>query len=126
MKIMCIEAKFRGWDIGKIQIGSNNRQNELISLRKGKKGDLWFHAQEIAGRHVVLKSSNAFMDDKDIQLAADLASFFSRARGSKLVPVIMVPIENLQRISGALPGTVRHKGGKVLWGKAERAIQSTL
>ncbi len=61
------------------------------------------------------------MDDQDIQLAADLASFFSRARGSKLVPVIMVPIENLQRISGALPGTVRHRGGKVLWGKPERA-----
>ena len=105
----------------KIQIGCNNRQNELISLKQGKKGDLWFHAQEIPGSHIVLKSSNGFVDDKDIQLAADLASFFSRARGSKVVPIIMVPIENLQRISGALPGTVRHRGGKVLWGKAERA-----
>ena len=105
----------------KIQIGTNNRQNEFISLKKGKKGDLWFHAQEIPGSHVVLKSSNGLMDDKDIQLAADLASFFSRARGNKIVPIIMVPIENLQRISGALPGTVRHSGGKVLWGKAERA-----
>ncbi len=105
----------------KIQIGSNNRQNELISLRKGKKGDLWFHAQETPGSHVVLKSSNGLFDEKDIQLAADLASFFSRARANKLVPIIMVPIENLQRISGALPGTVSHRGGKVLWGKAERA-----
>ena len=105
----------------KIQIGRNNRQNELISIRRGKKGDLWFHAQEIPGSHVVLKSSNGLVDEKDIQLAADLASFCSRARGSKLVPIIMVPIENLQRISGALPGTVTHRGGKVLWGKSERA-----
>ncbi|MBW3041493.1 NFACT family protein [Prochlorococcus marinus] len=105
----------------KIQIGSNNRQNEFISLKKRRKGDLWFHAQEIPGSHVVLKSSNGIFDDKDVQLAADLASFFSRARGSKLVPIIMVPIENLQRISGSLPGTVSHRGGKVLWGKAERA-----
>ena len=105
----------------KIQIGSNHRQNELISLKKGKKGDIWFHAQETPGSHVVLKSSNGLVDDNDIQLAADLASFFSRARGNKLVPVIMVPIENLQRISGSLPGTVSHRGGKVLWGKAERA-----
>ena len=105
----------------KIQIGSNNRQNEFISLKKRKKGDLWFHAQETPGSHIVLKSSNGPMDDKDIQLAADMASFFSRARGNKLVPVIMVPIENLQRISGSLPGTVRHRGGKVIWGKAERA-----
>ncbi len=105
----------------KIQIGGNNRQNELISLKKGKKGDLWFHAQEIPGSHVVLKSSDGLIDDKDIQLAADLASFFSRARGSNLVPIIMVPIENLQRLSGSLPGTVSYRGGKVLWGKAERA-----
>ena len=105
----------------RIQIGSNNRQNELISLKQGTKGDLWFHAQEIPGSHIVLKSSNRFVEEKDIQLAADLASFFSRAKGSNLVPVIMAPIENLQRVSGALPGTVRHRGGKLLWGKAERA-----
>jgi len=105
----------------KIQIGTNNRQNELISLRKGKKGDLWFHAQETPGSHVVLKSSNGLFDDKDIELAADLASFFSRARGNKTTPIIMVPIENLQRISGSLPGTVSHRGGKILWGEANRA-----
>tara|TARA_B100000214_G_scaffold374825_1_gene358796 strand:+ start:1069 stop:2778 length:1710 start_codon:yes stop_codon:yes gene_type:complete len=104
----------------KIQIGGNNRQNELISLKKGKKGDIWFHAQESPGSHVVLKSSNGLVNEKDIQLAADLASFFSRARGNKRVPVIMVPIENLQRISGSLPGSVSHRGGKVLWGEAER------
>ena len=107
----------------KIQIGGNNRQNELISLRKGRKGDLWFHAQEAPGSHVVLKSSNGLVDEKDIQLAADLASFFSRARGNKLTPVNMVPIENLKRLSGSLPGTVSHRGGKVLWGKAERAAK---
>jgi predicted ribosome quality control (RQC) complex YloA/Tae2 family protein len=107
----------------KIQIGANNRQNELISLKKGKKGDLWFHAQEIPGSHVVLKSSDGLVDEADIQLAADLASFFSRARGNKLTPVNMVPIENLKRLSGSLPGTVSHRGGKVLWGKAERAAK---
>ena len=107
----------------KIQIGGNNKQNELISLKKGKKGDLWFHAQEIPGSHVVLKSSDGLVDETDIQLAADLASFFSRARGNKLTPIIMVPIENLQRLSGSLPGTVSHRGGKVLWGKAERAAK---
>ena len=107
----------------KIQIGGNHKQNELISLKKGRKGDLWFHAQEIPGSHIVLKASNGLADDQDIQLAADLASFFSRARGSKLVAIVMVPIENLRRISGSVPGTVSHRGGKVLWGKAERAAK---
>ncbi len=104
-----------------IQIGRNHCQNELISLKKGRKGDLWFHAQESPGSHIVLKSSNGIAEEQDIQLAADMASLFSRARGNKVTPVIMVPIENLQRISGALPGTVRHRGGKVVWGESDRA-----
>ena len=120
---MCIRDRIQSPSGLKIQIGGNNRQNELISLKKGKKGDLWFHAQEIPGSHVVLKSSDGLVDETDIQLAADLASFFSRARGNKLTPVNMVPIENLKRLSGSLPGTVSHRGGKVLWGKAERAAK---
>ncbi len=106
-----------------IQIGRNHKQNELISLRLAKKGDLWFHAQECPGSHVVLKSSAGLSEDSDIQLAADLAAFFSKAKGNKIVPVIMTSTQNLQRVPGALPGTVRHKDGKVIWGTIERALQ---
>jgi len=42
----------------KLQIGRNMRQNDLISFKFSKKGDLWFHAQESTGSHVVLKSSS--------------------------------------------------------------------
>jgi hypothetical protein len=34
----------------------------------------------------------------------------------------MVPVEDLQRIPGAAPGTVRHRGGEVIWGEPERAL----
>jgi hypothetical protein len=34
----------------------------------------------------------------------------------------MVPVEELQRIAGAAPGTVRHRGGTVMWGFPERAL----
>ena len=33
----------------------------------------------------------------------------------------MVPTEELQRIAGAGPGTVRHRGGALLWGEPARA-----
>jgi len=36
--------------------------------------------------------------------------------------VVMVPTEDLQRIPGAAPGTVRHRGGTVLWGEPQRAL----
>ena len=45
---------------------------------------------------------------------------FSRARGNARVPVLMVPVEQLQRLPGAGPGTVRHRGGTVRWGEPAR------
>jgi predicted ribosome quality control (RQC) complex YloA/Tae2 family protein len=105
-----------------LQVGRNHRQNEWIALRQARRGDLWFHAQELPGSHVVLKTSEGPADDSDLQIAADLAAHFSRGRGSGRVPVVMAPVEDLQRIPGAAPGTVRHRGGAVLWGEPERAL----
>ena len=105
-----------------IQIGRNHRQNEWIAFRQARRGDLWFHAQELPGSHVVLKSSERPASDADLQAAADLAAHYSRGRGNRRVPVVMVPSEELQRIPGAAPGTVRHRGGSVLWGEPQRAL----
>ncbi|WP_370525881.1 NFACT family protein [Synechococcus sp. CBW1004] len=105
----------------RLQVGRNHRQNEWISLRQARRGDLWFHAQELPGSHVVLKGSEAPPGEADLQAAADLAAHFSRGRGNRRVPVLMVAAETLQRIPGAEPGTVRHRGGEVLWGEPERA-----
>jgi predicted ribosome quality control (RQC) complex YloA/Tae2 family protein len=105
----------------RLQVGRNHRQNEWISLRQARRGDLWFHAQECPGSHVVLKGSEASVGEADLQAAADLAAHFSRARGNSRVAVVMVPCEELQRIAGAVPGTVRHRGGEVLWADPGRA-----
>ena len=106
----------------RLQVGRNHRQNEWISLRQARRGDLWFHAQECPGSHVVLKGSEGLGSDSDLQAAADLAAHFSRARGNQRVAVVMVPCDELQRIAGAGPGTVRHRGGEVLWAEPGRAL----
>ena len=103
-------------------VGRNHRQNDWISFRQARRGDLWFHAQEQPGSHVVLKGSEGEISDADLQTAADLAAHFSRSRGNKKVPVVMVPIEQLQRIPGMGPGLVRHGNGSVLWGEPDRAV----
>ena len=105
----------------RLQVGRNHRQNEWISLRQARRGDLWFHAQELPGSHVVLKASEAAATEADLQAAADLAAHFSRGRGNRRVPVVMVAVEDLQRIPGATAGTVRHRGGTVLWAEPDRA-----
>jgi len=52
-----------------------------------------------------------------------VAAHFSRARDNNRVAVVMVTSESLQRIPGAGPGTVRHRGGDVLWAEPARARQ---
>ena len=104
-----------------IQVGRNHRQNEWISLRQARAGDLWFHAQECPGSHVVLKASEAAAGEPDLQLAADLAAWFSRAKGNRRVPVVMTGVEHLQRIPGTAPGTVRHRQAELIWAEPDRA-----
>ncbi len=104
-----------------IQVGRNHRQNEWISLRQARSGDLWFHAQECPGSHVVLKASAAAAAESDLQLAADLAAWFSRAKGNRHVPVVMTGVEHLQRIPGTAPGTVRHRQAELVWAEPDRA-----
>ncbi len=110
----------------KVQVGRNHRQNDWISLRQARSGDLWFHAQECPGSHVVLKSSNGLAEESDLAMATDLAAYFSRARGNTRVAVVMVPTDQLQRIPGAGLGTVRHGQAEIRWGDPQRAKECLL
>ena len=103
-----------------IQIGRNMRQNDLISFKLSKKGDLWFHAQECPGSHVILKSSSKPANEHDVQLAADIASFFSKAKGNIKVPVNCVKIKDLQKINNSGLGCVSFKNQEIIWGNPTR------
>ncbi len=100
-----------------IQIGRNHRQNELISLKKARKGDIWFHAQECPGSHVVLKASNGNAGDEDLVAGADLAALFSKACKNKKVSVLMVETTHLQKLKGTAPGMVSPRNSSVIWGE---------
>ncbi len=103
-----------------IQIGRNMRQNDLISFKFSKKGDLWFHAQESPGSHVVLKSSSQNPSDEDIQISADLAALFSKAKMNIKVPISLVNIKDLQKINNGGPGCVSFNNVEILWGNPTR------
>jgi len=104
----------------KLQIGRNMRQNDLISFKFSSKGDLWFHAQESPGSHVVLKSSSQTASEEDLQIAADLAALFSKARRNIKVPINLVKIKDLQKITKGGPGCVSFKKGEIIWGNPTR------
>ena len=49
-----------------------------------KKGELWFHAKDIPGSHVVIKDNLNPTDEVKTD-AAELAAYYSKARLSNLV-----------------------------------------
>ncbi len=104
----------------KLQVGRNMRQNDLISFKFSKKGDLWFHAQESPGSHVVLKSSSQAASEQDLQIAADLAALFSKAKRNIKVPINLVKIKDLQKIKNGGPGCVSFKNVEIIWGNPTR------
>ncbi len=104
----------------KLQIGRNMRQNDLISFKFSKKGDLWFHAQESPGSHVVLKSSSQAASEQDLQIAADLAALFSKAKRNIKVPINLVKVKDLQKIKKGGPGCVSFKSVEIIWGNPTR------
>ena len=59
-------------------------------------------------------------DQADLQYAADLAAFYSRANQSEQVPVIYTEPKNVYKPKGAKPGTVVYKQERVIWAQPQR------
>ncbi|MGK7912384.1 MAG: NFACT family protein [Synechococcus sp.] len=114
-----------------IWVGRNNRQNDILTFKLAQTNDWWFHAQEIPGSHVLLRlPPGAVAEDEDMQMAADLAAHFSRARFSEQVPTIYTRPKHVFRLKGAeaKPGMVTYLHQKVWWAQPQRveeAISST-
>ncbi|MEB3227436.1 MAG: NFACT RNA binding domain-containing protein [Synechocystis sp.] len=104
-------------------IGRNNRQNDYLSFRVATDYDLWFHAQEIAGSHLLLRlPPGAIADDADLQCAANWAAYYSRGRESEQVPVVYTQPKYVFKPKGAKPGMVVYQQETVLWGKPQSLI----
>lgn len=77
-------------DGSEILVGKNNEENDYLTFRLARPGDLWFHAQDVPGSHVVLRRKEKKREPSqvDIKEAAQVAAYFSKAREEKKAPVI--------------------------------------
>jgi predicted ribosome quality control (RQC) complex YloA/Tae2 family protein len=110
-----------GWEV---LVGRNNRQNEQLSFRLASDYDLWFHTQEIPGSHVLLRlAAGTKPDPQDLQCAANIAAYYSRAKQSHHVPVVYTQPKHVYKPKGAKPGMVIYKHETILWAEPQTAKQ---
>jgi len=100
--------RFLAADGAEILVGKNARDNDRLTFQVARGQDLWLHARDVPGSHVILRpltpgappSSEALLD------AALLAAWHSNARGDTVIDVMWTPRKHVRKVRGAPPGLV--------------------
>ena len=96
--------KRNGYDIF---VGRNARNNDELSFRFAHKEDLWLHAKDVAGSHVVIRQrAGQNVPLAVLEYAAQLAAFYSKRKNDTLVPVLYTPRKYVRKRKGDPPGMV--------------------
>jgi predicted ribosome quality control (RQC) complex YloA/Tae2 family protein len=85
-----------------VYAGKTADANHYIYTRKLTENDLWFHAKDIPGSHVVLKLTNNKQKAEDfaITIAAEIAAYYSKGQNDTFVEVQYTTKENLYSSKG--------------------------
>jgi len=103
-----------GWTV---LVGRSARENDVLTHRYAAPSDLWFHARQAQGSHVVLrkpKKKTQVPRDAIIRAAA-IAAYYSKARTSKHVPVSYTEKRYVKKVKKGAPGTAAMLREKVIF-----------
>jgi predicted ribosome quality control (RQC) complex YloA/Tae2 family protein len=104
--------EFRGY---RIWVGKHAEANDELTLKHTFKEDLWLHAKDVAGSHVVIKhQAGKTFPQEVINYAASLAAYYSKRRNETLCPVAVTPVKYVRKRKGDPPGMVVVQREKVV------------
>lgn len=95
-------------------VGRNARENEEVTFRLARRDDLWLHARERTGAHVVLTGGSGNVSNDVVESAAGLAAHFSEGRSDSRVDVDVTQARNVRKIPGGPPGRVTYRSFRTL------------
>ncbi len=101
---------FRHFDLGDgwhIYAGKSAENNEELTFGFAAKHDLWFHAWQAGGSHVILRKPNkqSMVGKAMLEKAASLAAYYSKSRTSGKAAVVYAEVRYLRKVKG-IPGKV--------------------
>jgi len=90
-----------------IFVGKSGKNNDQLSFQFARREDLWLHAKDVAGSHVIIRQKpGQNVPQPVLEYAAQLAAFYSKAKNDSLVPVIYTPRKYVRKRKGDAPGQV--------------------
>lgn len=100
-----------------IYVGRNSNANDLLLRQIAKPRDMWLHAKQIHGSHVIIRNPENRPDIPMPTLlqAAQLAAYFSKAHHSTLVPVDYTWARYVVKRKGNVAGHVHYTHEKTLY-----------
>ncbi|MDH3889827.1 MAG: NFACT RNA binding domain-containing protein [candidate division Zixibacteria bacterium] len=92
----------------RLLVGRDGADNDRTTFDHARPYELWFHAQQCPGSHVVLKFPNkSFVPSKaEVEEAAAVAAYHSKARNDSLVPIVYTERRYVRKPRKAKPGLV--------------------
>lgn len=88
-----------------IRVGRGARENQALTFGLARPEDFWLHARDVPGAHVILQDVGGRAGPQDLREAAELAAFFSEARGESGVDVHVTRRKHVRPAGGS--GRVR-------------------
>jgi len=90
-----------------IYVGKNNIQNDTLTFKFAEGNDLWFHAKQMPGSHVIVKTNGETeVPDRLYEEAAALAAYYSSGRENPKCEIDYVRKKEVKKPAGAKPGFV--------------------
>ena len=90
-----------------ILVGKSAANNDVLLREFAWKEDLWLHAKDVAGSHVIIKhQAGKKIPENVIEKAAQLAAYYSKRKNDTLCPVTVTPRQFIRKPKGLPPGAV--------------------
>jgi predicted ribosome quality control (RQC) complex YloA/Tae2 family protein len=109
--------RYRSSEDFQIFVGRNDKENELLIKQESSPHDMWLHAKQIEGSHVLIRNPEKRPDipRQTLLEAAVLAASFCKAKHSGIVPVDYTWVKYVRKVKGGKPGFVIYTNEKTLF-----------
>ena len=100
-----------------VWVGRNSRQNAQLTFKRANPQDIWLHARDVPGAHVVIRDDGRRIKEELLMEAAAVAAHYSQRREDSSVQVDYTRVKYVRAIKGAGAGMVTYRNEKSLWVK---------